>query len=161
MGTVIGTVAVLAVFVLTVGVALRHRTGPTPGPRLSPDLAETILLRAGFPTTPHNVVALREHLGSLFLEQGRGDLDPVRWGHVVAACEAGRGAMAADMSGWPQHVLDQIAAAGDPADVGGGAAAARLARRCQDVLLASVGTGRGVLGGSLFDPLPRPAPLGV
>ena len=157
MGTVIGTVAVLAVFTLTLAVALRHRPDLAPAPRLSPDLAETILVRAGFPTTPHNVLAVREHLGSLFLEQGRRDVDPARWAEVEAACEVGRSDRHGDLSAWPQHVLDQIAAAGDGRDGATGAAtAARLARRCQDALLASVGTGRGVFGGSLFEPLPRP-----
>jgi hypothetical protein len=149
---VFGTAALIAVFVLTVAVALRHRPGPAPAPRLSPELAETILVRAGFPTTAHNVLAVREHLGTLFLEHGRADVDPARWADVVAASDAAR----ADTAGWPQLVLDQIAAAGDA----GAAAAGRLARGCQDLLLASVGTGRGIFGGSLFEPLPRPgAPM--
>jgi hypothetical protein len=148
--TVFGTVALLAVFAFTVVAALRHRPGATPGPRLSPDLAEVILARAGFPTTLHNVLAVSEHLGTMFLEQGRGDVDAARWSEVVAACEAARG----NVTGWPQHVLDEIAAARGVSDA---AAVARLARRCQDALLASVGTGRGVFGGSLFEPLPRPA----
>ncbi|GLZ46863.1 hypothetical protein Acsp06_30480 [Actinomycetospora sp. NBRC 106375] len=162
MGTVIGTVAVLVLFALTLAVALRHRPDLAPAPRLSPDLAETILLRAGFPATAHNVLAVREHLGTLFLEQGRRDVDPARWAEVEAACEAGRPDVHGDMGAWPQHVLDQIAAAGrGPDGAGGGAAAARLARRCQDALLASVGTGRGVFGGSLFEPLPRPGAAAV
>ena len=149
MDTVVGTVALLVVFAFTVVAALRHRPGVTPGPRLSPDLAEAILLRAGFPTTPHNVLAVSEHLGTMFLDRGRGDVDAARWAEVVAACETGR----ADLTGWPQHVLDEIARA---RGVNDGAAVARLARRCQDALLASVGTGLGVFGGSLFEPLPRP-----
>jgi hypothetical protein len=147
---VLGTMGLFAVFVLTV--ALRHRLGPAPAPRLAPDLAQVILLHAGFPTTPHNVLAVQEHLGALFLEQGRGDVDPARWDQVVAACEAAR----AEAGNWAQHVLDQVAAAWNGADgVAGGAAATRLVRRCQDVLLAGVGTGHGPLGGSLFEPLPR------
>jgi hypothetical protein len=147
--TVVGTVALLVVFAFTVVAALRHRPGVAPGPRLSPDLADAILARAGFPTTLHNVLAVSEHLGTMLLEQGRGDVDEARWTEVVAACEAGRG----NMTGWPQHVLDEIARARGVSD---GAAVARLARRCQDALLASVGTGRGVFGGSLYEPLPRP-----
>jgi hypothetical protein len=150
---VLNTVALLSV--VAVAVVLRHRPWTTPGPRLSPDLAATILVRAGFPTTPHNVLAVSEHLGVMFLEQGRDGMDPARWSQVVAECEAAR----SDLVSWPQHVLDRVAtAAGGAAD---GAAAVRLARRCQDVLLASVGTGRGVFGGSLFEPLPRPAPAAV
>jgi hypothetical protein len=154
VGTVLGTVAVLAVFALTVAVALRHGPWAAPAPRLSPDLATTILTRAGFPATPHNVHAVCEHLGVMFLEQGRDDVDPARWAQVVAECEAARD----DVVGWPQHVLDHIASARGAAD---GAAVVRLARRCQDALLATAGTGRGVFGGSLFEPLPRPATAAV
>ncbi|GAA4863977.1 hypothetical protein [Actinomycetospora straminea] len=151
MEIVLGIVAVLAV-VLTVVVARRDRPGPLPGPRLAPDLAATILLRAGFPATAHNVLAVQEHLGALFLERGREALDAARWSQVVAACEAGRAGMRPDLAGWPQYVLDQVASAT------GGTVAAGLARRCQDLLLASVGTGRGLFGGSLFEPLPRLRP---
>jgi hypothetical protein len=154
VGTVIGTVAVLAVFAFSVGVARRDRPWAPPAPRLSPDLATTMLTRAGFPTTPHNVRAVCEHLGVTFLEQGRDDVDPARWVQIVTECEAARD----DVVGWPQHVLDRIATARDAAD---GAAVVRLARRGQDALLATAGTGHGVFGGSLFEPLPRPAPVGV
>ena len=152
MGTVIGTVAVLVVFALTVAVARGQRPWATPAPRLSPDLSATILARAGFPTTPHNVHAVCEHLGVMFLEQGRAGVEPDRWAQVVAECEAAR----ADAVGWPQHVLDRIATAHGAGD---GAAVVRLARRCQDALLATAGTGRGVFGGSLFEPLPRPTAI--
>jgi hypothetical protein len=145
----VGIVAVLIVAAITVAVVLARRPGVGPAaPRLSPDLAPALLTRAGFPTTRHNVLAVRERLGAMFLEDVRSDVAPERWADVVAACEAGRG----DMARWPQRVLDEIAAADAPA-------ATRAARRCQDLLLASVGTGRGFLGGSLFEPLPRTAPL--
>ena len=98
MDTVVGTVALLVVFAFTVVAALRHRPGVTPGPRLSPDLAEVLLLRAGFPTTPHNVLAVSEHLGTMFLDRGRGDVDAARWAEVVATCEAGRGTSPAGRS---------------------------------------------------------------
>ncbi len=143
-----GFVAVLIVATLTVAVVLARRPGVGPAaPRLSPDLPSTLLARAGFPTTRHNVLAVRERLGAMFLEDARPDVEPERWAGVVEACEAGRG----DMARWPQHVLDAIATADAPA-------ATRAARRCQDLLLATVGTGHGFLGGSLFEPLPRTTP---
>lgn len=39
--------------------------------------------------------------------------------------------------------------------------AAGLPLRAQDALLATAGTGRGLLGGSVFAPLPVPAPTGT
>jgi hypothetical protein len=143
----VGIVAVLIVATITVAVVLARRPGVGPAaPRLSPDLASTLLTRAGFPTTRHNVLAVRERLGAMFLEDVRPDVAPERWADVLAACEAGR----TDKARWPQHVLDEIATADAPA-------ATRAARRCQARLLAGVGTGRGFLGGSLFEPLPRTA----
>lgn len=144
-----GTVAVLVVAALTVSIVLARRPGVGPvAPRLSPDLASTILSRAGFPTTAHNVLALRERLGAMFLEDAGAGVEPERWARVVAACDAARDRGRGDLRHWPQHVLDEIATADAPA-------ATRAARRCQESLLAGVGTGRGFLGGSLFEPLPR------
>ena len=48
---------------------------------------------------------------------------------------------------WPQRVLDELAALDAP-DVAG------LPRQAQDALLATAGTGQGLLGGSVFAPLP-------
>lgn len=145
-----GFVAVLIVAAMTVAVVLARRPGVGPAaPRLSPDLASTLLVRAGFPTTRHNVLAVREQLGAMFLEDARAGVDPERWAGVVAACDAARPDLArTDMARWPQHVLDEIAVADAPA-------ATHAARRCQETLLDTVGTGRGFLGGSLFEPLPR------
>ena len=145
MGALVGTVGLLGLAVVaTVVLASGRRPLSVPGPRLDPDVAAVILTRAGFPVTAHNVLAVREHLGETFLEQARPGVRPERWDEFQAACEQGR----ADMATWPQHVLDRIAEADAPA-------AAGIARRAQAAVLATVGTGRGLLGGSFYEPLPR------
>jgi hypothetical protein len=142
----------VVLFVLVVGALALwlRRAGAAPGPRLTDDLAPEMLARAGFPVTRHNVAVLREGLGEAFLARAR-VLDPAHateWDRVDAACLRRDGA---DLAGWPQRVLDEIALV-DPA------VAAVVAHRCPQALLEAVGSGNGVLGGSVFAPLTRRVP---
>lgn len=153
-GGVVDSLSVLMIVLVVAGCAASLRAlGATgsPGPRLTADLAPAMLARAGFPATRHNVVALRERLGEAFVAAARelGRDDAVAWDRVAAVAAAARPLEAgADLAGWPQRVLDEIAAL-DPS------VAVQVAHRCPRELLDAVGTGRGVLGGSVFAPLPR------
>jgi len=141
-------VAVVVVAVLAIGLTVLLRGGAEAAgiaaPRLSPDFAATLLGRAGFPVDAHNVAALSDRLGVAFLAAVR---DPAgdSWAALAARCEATRH----DAVRWPQRVLEEIAAAGHQA-------VSSLPQRCPDALLATVGTGHGFFGGSLFAPLPLP-----
>ena len=140
----------VVLFVLVVGALALwlRRAGAAPGPRLTDDLAPEMLARAGFPVTRHNVTVLREGLGDAFLARARA-LDPAHateWDHVESTCARRADGDGADLAGWPQRVLDEIAVV-DPG------VAATVAHRCPQALLAAVGSGRGVLGGSVFAPL--------
>jgi hypothetical protein len=144
-------VGVVAVVVL-VGLAVVLRAGSgagQPAPRLSPGYAPTLLARAGFPATAHNVAVLHDHLGSAFLEAARTTLPADAFTALGARCLGARGGVpvpGGSARSWPQRVLDEMAA--------GGADVAALPRRTQDTLLATAGTGRGLFGGSVFAPLP-------
>lgn len=140
-----GTVSVLVVAALVGCIAWYLREGAAPsGPRLSADLPATLLLRAGFPVTNHNVDAVHEGLGTLFLTG-------------ATATDAELGARVAEATGvpqvgpqgisWPQRVLDAIAVT-DPRT------AQRLAAGASETLLATAGTGTGIFGGSVFEPVP-------
>lgn len=144
----------VVLFVLVVGALALwlRRAGAAPGPRLTDDLAPEMLARAGFPMTRHNVAVLREGLGDAFLARARA-LDPgsaAEWDRVSSTCARPTEADGADLAGWPQRVLDEIAMV-DPV------VAATVAHRCPQALLEAVGSGSGVLGGSVFAPLARPA----
>ena len=153
MGIVVTTVVLAAL--AAVVLALVSRTGTTASsvaPRLAPGFAPTLLARAGFPATAHNVAVLHDHLGTAFLEAARGALPADALAAVGARCAPARGGVSVSggsTRSWPQRVLDELAALGTP-DVAG------LPRRAQDILLATAGTGRGLLGGSVFAPLPVP-----
>lgn len=144
------------VLLVVAGIAMWMRgAGATPGPRLTDDLAPAMLARAGFPETRHNVLALRERLGESFLAEARrhGAPGAAEWDRVAVACERARHDTRAgdvDLAGWPQRVLDEIAELDAPV-------AALVAHRCPQMLLETVGSGRGFLGGSLFAPLARGA----
>ncbi len=153
MGIVVTTVVLAAL--AAVVLALVSRTGTTASsvaPRLAPGFAPTLLARAGFPATAHNVAVLHDHLGTAFLEAARGALPADALAAVGARCAPARGGVSVSggsTRSWPQRVLDELAALDTP-DVAG------LPRRAQDILLATAGTGRGLLGGSVFAPLPVP-----
>ena len=153
MGIVVTTVVLAAL--AAVVLALVSRTGTTASsvaPRLAPGFAPTLLARAGFPATAHNVAVLHDHLGTAFLEAARGALPADALAAVGARCAPARGGVSVSggsSRSWPQRVLDELAALDTP-DVAG------LPRRAQDILLATAGTGRGLLGGSVFAPLPVP-----
>ncbi|WP_433800184.1 hypothetical protein [Actinomycetospora sp. CA-084318] len=142
---------VVAVVVL-VGIAVVLRAGAGAeqlAPRLSPGYAPTLLARAGFPATAHNVAVLHDHLGSAFLDAARATLSAEAFVALRGRCLAARGGVpvpGGSARSWPQRVLDEMAA--DGADV------TALPRRTQDTLLATAGTGRGLFGGSVFAPLP-------
>ncbi len=147
-----GSLSVVLVVLVVGALALwLRRTGGAPGPRLTDDLAPEMLARAGFPVTRHNVTVLREGLGDAFLARARA-LDPTHateWDRVDSSCARRVDADGTDLAGWPQRVLDEIAVV-DPE------VAAAVAHRCPQVLLEAVGSGSGVLGGSVFAPLARP-----
>ncbi len=158
MGIVVTTVvlAALAALVLVL-VSYTGRMAPSAAPRLSPGFAPTLLARAGFPATAHNVAVLHDHLGAVFLDAARGVLPAETLAALGARCAPFRGGVpvaGGSSRSWPQRVLDELAALGTP-DV------ATLPRRAQDALLATAGTGRGLLGGSVFAPLPTPGRPGV
>ena len=151
MGIVVTTVVLAALAVVVL--ALVARTGTTASsvaPRLAPGFAPTLLARAGFPATAHNVAVLHDHLGTAFLEAARSALPAEALAALGSRCASARGGVSVaggSSRSWPQRVLDELAALGTP-DVAG------LPRRAQDALLATAGTGRGLLGGSVFAPLP-------
>lgn len=69
MGIVVTTVVLAALAAVVLVVVLR--TGPAAAsvaPRLSAGFAPTLLARAGFPATAHNVAILHDHLGGVFLD---------------------------------------------------------------------------------------------
>jgi hypothetical protein len=151
MGIVVTTVllAALAVVVLAL-VARPGPSAPPVAPRLAAGFAPSLLARAGFPATAHNVAVLHDHLGAAFLDAARSGLPSDALVALGARCAAARGwvSVAGGSSrSWPQRVLDELAALEAP-DVAG------LPLRAQDALLATAGTGRGLLGGSVFAPLP-------
>jgi hypothetical protein len=144
-------VGVVAVVVL-VGFAVVLRAGAGVeqlAPRLSPGYAPTLLARAGFPATAHNVAVLHDHLGSAFLDTARATLSADAFAALRARCLGDRGGVpvrGGSARSWPQRVLDEMAA--------GGADVSALPRHTQDTLLATAGTGQGLFGGSVFAPLP-------
>ena len=149
MGIVITTVVLAALAIVVL--ALVARPGTAAGaPRLAAGFAPSLLARAGFPATAHNVAVLHDHLGAAFLDAARGVLPADALAALGARCAPARGGVSVDggsSRSWPQRVLDELAALDAP-DVAG------LPRRAQDALLATAGTGRGLLGGSVFAPLP-------
>jgi hypothetical protein len=151
MGIVVTTVVLAALAVVVLGILLRTGSvAPAVAPRLSPGFAPTLLARAGFPATAHNVAVLHDHLGTVFLDAVRGVLSTEALADLGARCAIARGGVpvaGGSSRSWPQRVLDELAAVGAP-DVAG------LPRRAQDALLATAGTGQGLLGGSVFAPLP-------
>ena len=151
VGIVVTTVMLAALAVVVLGLLLRTApAAPAAAPRLSPGFAPTLLARAGFPATAHNVAVLHDHLGTVFLDAVRGALPAEALAELGARCSIARGGVpvaGGSSRTWPQRVLDELAAVGAP-DVAG------LPRRAQDALLATAGTGQGLLGGSVFAPLP-------
>lgn len=157
MGIVVTTVVLAAVAALVLGVLRQGTASPSSAPRLSPGFAPMLLARAGFPATAHNVAVLHDHLGSAFLDAVRGAVPAEALADLGARCASARGGVpvtGGSSRSWPQRILDELAAVGAP-DVAG------LPLRAQDALLATAGTGRGLLGGSVFAPLPVPAATGV
>jgi hypothetical protein len=158
MGIVVTTVVLAGLAAVVLVLVLRSGASvSSAAPRLSPGFAPTLLARAGFPVTAHNVAILHDHLGTLFLDAARGALPAEALAAVRARCAPARGGVpvsGGSSRSWPQHVLDELAALGG-LDVAG------LPRRAQDTLLATAGTGRGLLGGSVFAPLPAPVAAGV
>ncbi len=158
MGIVVTTVVLAALAVVVLGAVLRTGSvSPSTAPRLSPGFAPMLLARAGFPATAHNVAVLHDHLGSAFLDAARGAVPAEALADLGARCASARGGVpvaGGSSRSWPQRILDELAAVGAP-DVAG------LPLRAQDALLATAGTGRGLLGGSVFVPLPVPASSGV
>lgn len=150
---IIGVGVVAVVVLVGFAVVLRAGAGAPPlAPRLSPGYAPTLLARAGFPATAHNVAVLHDHLGSAFLEAARATLPADAFAALRARCLGARGGVpvaGGSSRSWPQRVLDEMAAHG--ADV------TALPRRTEDSLLATTGTGRGLFGGSVFAPLPAVA----
>ncbi|MFC5065890.1 hypothetical protein [Actinomycetospora atypica] len=150
-----GVIGIVAVVVTAVVVALSvvsraGRPAESPSPRLSPGLAPNLLARAGFPATAHNVAVLHDHLGRAFLEAARGMVPGEALAALDRRCTTARGGVpvaGGSSRAWPQRVLDELAAAGATDVVG-------LPRHCQETLLATSGTGRGIFGGSVFAPLP-------
>jgi hypothetical protein len=150
MGIVITTVVLAALALVVIALVARPGTAAAGAPRLAAGFAPSLLARAGFPATAHNVAVLHDHLGAAFLDAARGALPAEALATLRARCAPARGGVSVDggsSRSWPQRVLDELAALGAP-DVAG------LPRRAQDALLATAGTGRGLLGGSVFAPLP-------
>ncbi len=158
MGIVITTVVLAALAVAVLARVLRAApTASSVAPRLSAGFAPTLLARAGFPATAHNVAVLHDHLGTIFLDAARSALPAEALAALGARCAAARGGVpvaGGSSRSWPQRVLDELAAVGAP-DVAG------LPLRARDALLATAGTGRGLLGGSVFAPLPATVAAGV
>lgn len=154
MGIVVTTVVLAGLAAVVLALVLRSGSAASAAaPRLSAGFAPTLLARAGFPATPHNVAILHDHLGAAFLDAARGVVPADALAALRARCAPARGGVpvsGGSSRSWPQRVLDELAALGAP-DV------AALPRRAQDALLATAGTGRGLLGGSVFAPLPAPA----
>ncbi|HEY2190942.1 MAG TPA: hypothetical protein VGH76_01390 [Actinomycetospora sp.] len=154
MGIVVTTVVLAALAAVVLVLVLRTGSAAASvAPRLSAGFAPTLLARAGFPATAHNVAILHDHLGAVFLDAARGSLPAEALAALGARCAPARGGVpvaGGSSRTWPQRVLDELAALG-ALDV------AALPRRAQDTLLATAGTGRGLLGGSVFAPLPAPA----
>jgi hypothetical protein len=153
MGIVVTTVVLAGLAVAVLALVARPGTTATAAPRLAPGFAPTLLARAGFPATAHNVAVLHDHLGTAFLDAARSALPADALAALGARCAPARGGVSVaggSSRSWPQRVLDELAAldAPDAPDVAG------LPRRAQDALLATAGTGRGLLGGSVFAPLP-------
>jgi hypothetical protein len=150
MGIVVTTVVLAALAVVVLALMGRPGTVAAGAPRLAPGFAPTLLARAGFPATAHNVAVLHDHLGAAFLDAARGALPADALTALGARCAPARGGVSVDggsSRSWPQRVLDELAALDAPGVAG-------LPRRAQDALLATAGTGRGLLGGSVFAPLP-------
>ncbi|MDL5155723.1 hypothetical protein [Actinomycetospora termitidis] len=147
---IVGITAVVVITLVVIAVVLR--AGPTSAPvapRLSPGYAPTLLARAGFPATAHNVAVLHDHLGAAFLDAARDALPGEAFTALRARCAGARGGVpvvGGSSRSWPQRVLDETAA--------GGADVTALPRYAQDALLATAGTGHGLFGGSVFAPLP-------
>jgi hypothetical protein len=157
MGIVVTTVVLAALAAAVLGVLRTGSASPSTAPRLSPGFAPMLLARAGFPATAHNVAVLHDHLGSAFLDAARGAVPAQALAEVGVRCAVARGGVpvtGGSSRSWPQRILDELAEVGVP-DVAG------LPLRAQDALLATAGTGRGLLGGSVFAPLPVPASAGV
>lgn len=158
MGIVVTTIVLVLLAALGAGIVLRRDAGPSAAaPRLSAGFAPTLLARAGFPATAHNVAVLHDHLAAAFLDAAHGAVPAEVLSEVGARCAAARGR--ASVTGgssrsWPQEILDELAALGTP-DV------ARFPLRAQEELLATAGTGRGLLGGSVFVPLPVATPVAL
>ncbi|MEJ2868942.1 hypothetical protein WCD74_14310 [Actinomycetospora sp. OC33-EN08] len=150
-----GIVGIVAVVVALMVVALVLRAGPGAeqvAPRLSPGYAPTLLARAGFPATAHNVAMLHDHLGAAFLDAARAALSADAFAALRSRCAGSRGGVpvvGGSSRSWPQRVLDEMAAGGMT-----GTDVATLPRQAQDALLATAGTGHGLFGGSVFAPLP-------
>ncbi|NMO92505.1 hypothetical protein [Actinomycetospora sp. TBRC 11914] len=158
MGIVVTTVVLAGLAAVVLVLVLRSGPAMTSAaPRLSPGYAPTLLARAGFPATAHNVAILHDHLGTVFLDAARGVVPADALAALGARCAPARGGVpvsGGSSRSWPQRVLDELAALG-ALDV------TALPRRAQDALLASAGTGRGLLGGSVFTPLPATVAAGV
>lgn len=157
MGIVVSTVLLAVLAAAVVALVVRAGAVSSAAPRLSAGFAPSLLARAGFPATAHNVAVLHDHLGTAFLDAARGALPAEALAALGARCAPARGGVpvtGGSSRSWPQRVLDELAAVGAP-DVAG------LPRRAQDALLATAGTGRGLLGGSVFVPLPVPEASGV
>lgn len=149
MGIVVTTIVLAGLAAVVLALVARSGTAAA-APRLAPGFAPTLLARAGFPATAHNVAVLHDHLGTAFLDAVRSALPADALAALHARCAPARGGVSVaggSSRSWPQRVLDELAALDAP-DVAG------LPRRAQDALLATAGTGRGLLGGSVFAPLP-------
>jgi hypothetical protein len=150
MGIVVTTVVLAALAVVVLALVGRPVTAAAGAPRLAPGFAPTLLARAGFPATAHNVAVLHDHLGTAFLDAARGALPAEALAALGNRCAPARGGVSVaggSSRSWPQRVLDELAALDAPGVAG-------LPRRAQDALLATAGTGCGLLGGSVFAPLP-------
>lgn len=151
---ILAVVVVTGIALAVVGRAVGARPLATASvaPRLSPGYAPTLLARAGFPATAHNVAVLHDHLGAAYLDAARELVPAGSFAALALRCAPARGGVpvaGGSSRAWPQRILDELAA-------GGAVDVAELPRRCQDSLLATAGSGRGLFGGSVFEPLPAP-----
>jgi hypothetical protein len=79
-----------------------------PAPRLAPDFFSALLRAAGFPLTEHNLFAITERVGSMFLIKARQYIGGEGTARELAQFDAEYSHPGETVEGWPQRILEGL-----------------------------------------------------
>jgi hypothetical protein len=123
-------------------------------PQLPKNFCADILREAGFPATLHNLAAVHERVASMFLTQGQTYITRAGTPADLHRFNEAYGRPGADVTAWPQDVLDGIVA-WNPETA---SRLTSLPERVRAALLRSVDDQEGFFAGPASQPLPTLRP---